>query len=328
MSKYHIELTGESAMKKNQVQFQKGFSLPDFIKEYGTEAQCTEALFQTRWPSGFQCPSCGGGRYSLVKTRNLYQCSRCHHQTSLISGTLFEQTKLPLTTWFLAIYLITQAKTGLSALALKRQIGVSYNTAWSLKQKVMQAMKERDDSKPLVGIIQLDDVYWGGEHRGGIRGRGSENKTPFVAAVALNEEHHPIAMNLQVVKGFRSADIARWANQHLTPGSLVYSDGLACFSAVLDTGCQHYRIVTGGGPQSVTLDEFEWVNTMSGNVKRAINGTYHAINPQHLPRYLAEFCYRFNRRFDLSAMIPRFLYAAVRTPPMPGRLLKLAEAYG
>jgi hypothetical protein len=94
----------------------------------------------------------------MVNTRNLYQCSTCDHQTSLISGTLFEQTKLPLTVWFLAIYLLTQAKTGLSALALNRQIGVSYNTAWSLKHKIMQAMKERDDHKPLNGIIQLDSV--------------------------------------------------------------------------------------------------------------------------------------------------------------------------
>ena len=315
-------------MKKNQVQFQKGFSLTEFIKEYGTEAKCAEALFKARWPKGFQCPSCGGGRYSLVKTRKLYQCSACHHQTSLISGTIFEQTKLPLTVWFMAIYLITQAKTGISALSLKRQIGVSYNTAWSIKQKIMQAMKERDDGKPLNGIIQLDDVYWGGERRGGKRGRGSENKTPFVAAVELNDEHHPIAINLNVVKGFSSAEIKRWADKHLVPGSLVYSDGLACFSAVLDSGCHHYKIVTGGGPASVSREEFEWVNTIIGNVKRSINGTYHAINPRHLPRYLAEFCYRFNRRFDLKSIMPRFLFAAAQTPPMPGRLLKLAEAYG
>jgi transposase-like protein len=118
------------------------------MKRYGTESQCAEALFQARWPSGFQCPGCGGRRYSVIKTRNLYQCTTCHHQTSLISGTLFEQTKLPLTTWFLAIHMLTQAKTALSALALMRQIGVSYNTAWSLKHKIMQAMKERDDRKP------------------------------------------------------------------------------------------------------------------------------------------------------------------------------------
>jgi transposase-like protein len=315
-------------MVKNQVQFQKGYSLIDFFNHYGTEDQCSEALFKLRWPDGFCCPQCGSDRYSIVKTRRLYQCSKCHHQTSLISGTIFEQTKLPLTLWFLAIHLITQAKTGLSALALKRQIGVSYNTAWSMKQKIMQVMKERDDSKPLSGTIQLDDVYWGGERRGGKRGRGSANKVPFVAAVSLNEKDHPMAMTMNVVDGFRLTAVARWAKQHLQPGSMVISDGLSCFSAVTEAGCHHYSIVTGGGPQSVTREEFTWVNTMIGNVKRAINGTYHAVNSKHLPRYLAEFCYRFNRRFQLEDMLPRFTFVAVRTPPLPGRLLKLAEAYG
>ena len=214
-------------MKENPIQFQKGFSLMGFLKQYGTETQCAAALCQARWPSGFQCPGCGGRRYSVVKTRHLYPCTTCHHPTSLTSGTLFEHTKLPLTVWFLAIHRLTQAKTALSALALMRQIGVSYNTAWSLKHKIMPAMNERDDGQPLAGIIPLDDVYGGGEHRGGKRGRGAANKTPFVAAVALNEDHHPIAMNLNVVKGLRTREIQRWAGKHLEPGSLVYSDGLA-----------------------------------------------------------------------------------------------------
>ncbi len=192
----------------------------------------------------------------------------------------------------------------------------------------MQVMKERDDSKQLSGIIQLDDVYWGGERHGGKRGRGSANKVPFIAAVSLNEEGHPIAMNMNVVRGFRLTEISRWATHHLQPDSTIISDGLSCFSAVRDANCHHNSIVTGGGYQSVTKKEFAWVNTMIGNVKNAITGTYHAINPKHLPRYLAEFCYRHNRRFQLEDMLPRFGYVAVRTPPMPGRLLKLTAAYG
>ncbi len=315
-------------MCKNKVQFQVGYSLIELFQDYGTESQCLDALFKWRWPSGFRCSECGCDKFCFLKKRKLYQCNTCHHQTSLISGTIFEQTKLPLTTWFLAIHLITQSKTGMSALALKRQIGVSYNTAWSMKHKIMQVMKERDDSKQLSGVIQLDDVYWGGERRGGKRGRGSANKIPFVAAVSLNEEGHPIAMNMNVVNGFRLTEIARWAKYHLQSNSTVISDGLPCFSAVKDAGCNHISIVTGGGPESVTKKEFTWINTMIGNVKNAITGTYHAINPKHLPRYLAEFCYRHNRRFQLEDMLPRFGYVAVRTPPMPSRLLKLAEAYG
>lgn len=313
---------------KNKVQFQKGYSLIDFMDDYGNEEKCREALFKARWPDGYCCRECGASSYCTLKSRAIFQCNRCHHQQSLTSGTIFESTKLPLTKWFLAIHLLTQAKTGLSALSLKRQMGVSYNTAWSIKQKLMQVMKERDDHKPLSGIVQLDDVYWGGELRGGKRGRGSENKTPFVAAVSIDDQGHPITMNMNVVEGFKSKEISRWAKQHLTMNCLVISDGLPCFSAVTEADCQHKPIVTGGGPECVTLESFTWVNTAIGNVKRAINGVYHAINPKHLPRYLAEFCYRFNRRFKLEDMLPRFLYVSVRTQPMPEKLLKMAELYG
>ena len=315
-------------MCKNKIQFQRGYSLLELFQDYGTEEQCTQALFQWKWPEGFVCPECGTKSFCTLKCRKVYQCNHCHHQTSLTSGTIFSSTKLPLSLWFLAIHLITQSKTGMSALELKRQVGVSYNTAWSMKQKIMQVMKERDDKKPLSGVIQLDDVYWGGELHGGSRGRGSKNKTPFVTAVSINEEGHPVAMNMNVVKGFRLTEISRWARHHLEPGSTVVSDGLACFSAVKDADCNHVSIVTGGGPQSVTKEEFAWVNTMIGNVKNAITGTYHAINPKHLPRYLAEFCYRYNRRFQLEDMLPRFAYIAMRTPPMPVRLLRVAEDYG
>ncbi len=125
----------------------------------------------------------------------------------------------------------------------------------------------------------MDDVCWGGERHGGSRGRGSENKIPYVAAVSTNEEGHPIAMSMTVVKGFRLTEISKWAQQHLQSGSLVVSDGLACFAAVKDAGCLHDSIVSGGGHQSVTKEEFTWVNTMTGNVKNAITGTYHAIKP-------------------------------------------------
>ena len=315
-------------MPKNSIQFQKGYSLTELFRDYGTEEQCEKALFDWRWPTGFCCPACQQSSYCVLEKRHLYQCNRCHHQTSVTSGTLFNSTKVPLTTWFLAIYLVTQAKTGISALALMREIGVSYNTAWLMKHKIMQTMKERDDSQELTGTIQLDDVYWGGERHGGKRGRGSENKTPFVAAVSLDAEHHPNRMNLNVVDGFNLAEIERWAKKHLSPTSHVISDGLPCFSAVKTAGCRHTAIVTGGGFESVAIAEFKWVNTMIGNVKNAIKGTYHSVSKKHLPRYLAEFSYRFNRRFQLENMLARFIYVSLRTHAIPLRILKLAEDYG
>jgi len=314
-------------MKQNSIQFQKGLSLATFLDNYGSQDKCAEALFHWRWPTGFICPECGHTHHCRLHSRALYQCYRCGHQTSLTSQTIFAGTKLPLTTWFIAMYFLTQQKNGISALELKRHLGVSYPTAWSLKHKLMQVMKERDDRRPLTGVIQLDDVYWGGEHHGGKTGRGSPNKAPFVAAVATNVEGHPIAMRMSKVEGFRKNEIAKWASRHIDASAIVVSDGLACFNGVAQAGRQHYSIVTGGGPTSVTLDDFTWVNTMIGNVKNSLAGTYHAINEKHLPRYLAEFCFRFNRRFKLEAMIPRLGYAAVRTPPMPFRFLRMAEAH-
>ena len=103
---------------------------------------------------------------------------------------------MPLRTWFLAMYLMTQTKHGISALELSRQLSVSYNTAWKVKHKLMQVMKERDDTRPLGGWVQLDDAYWGGQRRGGKTGRGAPGKTPFVAAVELNREGRPVRMRL------------------------------------------------------------------------------------------------------------------------------------
>jgi transposase-like protein len=120
-------------MARNQIQFQKGLSLTQFLDEYGTEVQCHQALYQWKWPEGFQCPHCGHSKYSKVSTRKLYQCSRCHHQTSVTSGSIFAATKLPHPTWFLGIYLMTQSKNGISALELMRQLGITYNAAWLMK---------------------------------------------------------------------------------------------------------------------------------------------------------------------------------------------------
>ncbi len=310
-------------MARNQVQFQKGVSLNEFISQYGTEEQCFDALYSWRWPDGFRCPTCNHDKCCQLNHRKLQQCNRCHQQTSLTAGTIFESTKLPLTLWFQGIYLITQDKKGVSAMQLHRQLGISYNAAWRMKQKLMQVMMERDHDKKLSGFIELDDAYLGGERTGCKPGRGASGKTPFVAAVETTDEHCPVRIKLSVVKGFRTKEIKAWSQQHLSEGSTVISDGLACFNAVVDAGCLHDKIVCGGGRASVEEPEFYWVNTILGNLKSSLRSTYHAIRPKYAQRYLSEFQYRFNRRFNLCDLIARLTYAALRTPPMPEKLLKL-----
>jgi len=311
-------------MARNKVQFQKGLSLNEFLKAYGTEDQCFEALYALRWPDGFRCPHCGHDKCCELTVRRLQQCNDCGRQTSVTAGTIFDSSKLPLIVWFQGMYLLTQNKKGISAMSLHRQLGISYNAAWRMKHKLMQVMLERDDDQPLSGFIEMDDAYLGGERTGGKVGRGAAGKTPFVAAVETTEDGCPTRIKLSVVQGFRSAEIKAWCQQHLTQGSTVITDGLACFNAVTEAGCAHDRIVCGGGRRaSVEEPEFYWVNTVLGNLKSALRSTYHAIEPKYSHRYLADYQYRFNRRFDLRALIPRLAFAALRTPPMAYRLLKI-----
>ena len=133
--------------------------------------------------------------------------------------------------------------------------------------------------------------------------------------------HHQTSL-----QGFCSDSVDRWARRHLSPDAEVTSDGLQCFRAIVET-CPHWSIATGGGPSSVEKQEFTWVNTMLGNIKNAIHGTYHSIHGKHLGRYLGAFAYRFNRRFELDRMIERFAYVACRTAPLPRKFAVMAEEH-
>ena len=314
-------------MAMNRIQFQPGLSMPEFLKDYGTEWQCEQALEAARWPQGFRCPRCEGSAHYVLRdgARKVFQCGTCRHQASLIAGTVFQGTKLPLTTWFLAIYLISQAKTGLSALALRRQLGVSYPTAWLIHHKLMQVMADREDRYVLEGKVQVDDAYLGGERTGGKVGRGSENKVAFVAAVSLTKEDRPLRVCLRPVSGFTSEAVSAWAKANVAPGSVVFSDGLACFGAVTEAGCLHYpTVMAGRKPRDVP--EFKWINTVLGNLKTSLSGCYHAFDfRKYAARYLAAFCYRFNRRFDLRTLHQRLLIAAVTAIPRPLRSIRVAD---
>jgi hypothetical protein len=147
-------------MSMNRIQFQSGLSMLELLKQFGTEVQCEAALEKARWPQGFACPRCGNAGHSVLQvgSHKTFHCQAGRRQTSLIAGTLFQSTKLPLTVWFLAIYLISQAKIGLSALALKRHLGGRYPTAWLIQHKFMQAMAERETNYTLCGQVQVDDA--------------------------------------------------------------------------------------------------------------------------------------------------------------------------
>jgi ribosomal protein L37AE/L43A len=314
-------------MKMNRVQFQPGLSMPEFIERYGTEAKCQAALQAARWPKGFVCPKCAGvARTSFVRGGLPYwQCGACAHQCSLISGTVFESSKLGLSRWFLAMQLLTQSKNNVSALELMRQLGVSYRSAWLVKHKIMEAMRVREDHRELSGRVEIDDAYLGGELSGGTAGRGSENKVPFVAAVQTTASGHPVMACLRQ-QPHTTEEVSVFAAQHIAPSATVVSDGLWCFRGTQIVGAAHERLVTGGGKSSVKLPQFKAINTLLGNLKTAIGGTYHAFDfAKYAHRYLAEFQYRFNRRFNMKIILSRLLTALVVAPPSSERALRTAE---
>jgi len=314
----------------NKVQFQKGLSMAGFMGRYGTEEKCHAALVASRWPTGFVCPECGGSRHCTFERKGLqyWQCSACREQTTATCGTILQATKLPLTTWFLAMHLLTQAKNNVSSLELKRHLGVRYKTAWLLKHKLMQVMRVREEPRQLDGRVEIDDAYLGGELPGGKSGRGSENKVSFIAAVQTTETGHPLWVCLKKLEFTKDA-IAQWAKKSLSASARVVSDGLWCFQAVTASGAAHERTVTGGGAASAKMEKFQAVNTFLGNLKTAYSGTYHAFDfAKYAHRYLAEAQYRFNRRFDLSAILTRLLRASSVTSPHPERLIRSAEQCG
>lgn len=317
-------------MPINKIQFQPGLSLPDFFAQFGTEAQCETALEETRWPDGFVCPECGGREHSLVHRggEKLWQCSACRKQTSLTAGTIFESTRLPLRLWFLGIYHLTQPKNNVSALELKRLLGISYKAAWRMKHKLMQVMDEREADRVLGERVEVDDAYLGGVHSG-IVGRGAEGKVPFVIAVQTTEnEQRPWYVRLDPLPGFTKKALVHWAQQALAPDTLMVSDGLACFVAAGELVAEHERVVVGTRKSS-DLECFHWVNTLLGNIKSSIQGTYHGFKfDKYAARYLGELQYRFNRRFDLPTMIPRLLRACALTTARPEKWLRAAEAWG
>lgn len=312
----------------NRIQFQTGMSLNQFLADYGTESQCEAIVEKARWPQGFQCPKCQRQQHSSHRRGRVkvFQCRVCRTQTTLTEATIFHSTKLPLTKWFQAMYFLSQTKNNVSILELRRLVGLSYPAAWRMKHKLMQVMYERESTTRLCGRVEIDDAYLGGEKPGGKAGRGSENKVPFIAAVQTNEKHHPLYVVFSRVKAFSSAEVKAWADRSLVPTTTVVSDGLWCFKSVTESGCTQQREIVGPGRKSTDMECFSWVNTILGNLKNAINGTYHAFDfEKYSHRYLGEYQYRFNRRFDLATLLTRMTFAAVNTGKRSERWLRLAE---
>jgi hypothetical protein len=272
-----------------------------------------------RWPDGFRCPKCGERKHAFCEPRHLFQCRSCRTQTSARAGTIFHKSRTPLAKWFLAMHLITASKNDIAGLELARQLDVKWDTAWLIKQKLLEVMLQRNSMYKLGGDIQVDDAYQGGE-KAGKPGRGAANKLPFVIAVATRDGH-PIYTHLRVVPGFTKEAMRDYATGNIEAGARVLTDGLACFNGFAEAGLKHSVKITGGGrPRG---GDFKWANTGLANVKGAITGTCrrstsatrHAISRATNGASTAASIYRRTSNASSASPPPSHPSLTARSPP-------------
>ena len=289
---------------------QEEMNLIEFMNRFQTEEDCREHFFKVKWPKGFKCPKCSYEKYSFIKYRNLYQCLKCGHQASLTAGTVMHKSHMGLQKWFLAIHLFTHDKRGISAMQLCRSLGTSYQTAWTMLQKLREAMGSRDNEYILRGIVEMDDAFFGAPSEGGKRGRGTD-KTPALIAVSLDGDGAPEYVKIEVVENVNGATIVETAKTMVEPGSVIRTDGLASYNALKEEDYEHQP--ENFDPEN-RPDHLRWLHVIVSNLKALIMGTYHGLDKKHLQRYFNEFCYRFNRRRFGNQLFNRLLVACASTP--------------
>ncbi len=300
-------------------------TVQEFAERFGSDRQCAEHLARQRWQEGFTCPVCEHAGSSYVATRRLHQCTGCRRQTSLTAGTIFHKTRVPLRKWFWALYRMGQDKKGISAMMLRKEIGVSYPTAWLMLQKIRHAMATGEADRVLTGTVELDDAYLGG-FQSGPHGRGAKGKTPFFVAAEVTPAGGLGRAALQPARRLNKRSAEAFVRRRLVAGSCVRTDGLSIYRTLAALGYDHEAVRVGThGTKAVTV--FPWVHTVVSNLKRFVLGRHHAIAGKHAARYLGEFAYRLNRRWQESELFAALLVTCTQVRAMTYPELQAAEVH-
>lgn len=260
------------------------------MEQFGSNDKCREELEKLRWPTGVCCPRCQSKSVSSIADRAQYDCNACRYQFSVTSGTIFHDTHLPLMKWFMAIYLVTESKKGISALQMKRTLGVAYQTAWYLCHRIRAAMRDIN-CELLRGIVEVDETYVGGKVRG--MGHGYKgNKSIAIGAVQRKGK-----IRLQVIRHASKEVLHRFIAENTAPDvEAIYTDELPAYLGIADEDTRH---------ESVCHSKEEWVRgdvhtngieSVWSLLKRSIIGAYHQVSMKHLDAYLDELEFRFNNR--------------------------------
>jgi transposase-like protein len=297
-------------------------TLAEFEASFPTDAACRDYLFRLRWPDGFRCPRCGHGK-AWPLGRVVFECAGCGCQTSVIAGTIFQDTHTPLTLWFRAIWWVISQKTGASALGLQRLLGLgSYQTAWAWLHKLRRAMV-RPGRDRLTGRVEVDETYFGGV-RPGKRGRGAAGKALIV--VAAQEDGHGIGrIRMRRIPDASAASLQPFIVEAIAPGTVLHTDGWEGYTGLDRNGYVHEVTVRKAGATEL----LPRVHRVVALLKRWLLGTHQgAVSQAHLDYYLDEFTFRFNRRASRyrGKLFFRLVQQAVAVEPTPyARMVKHSQ---
>jgi len=298
---------------------QRMMTIQEFRERLGEEEQCGKHLTSWRWPRGFVCPRCGGGSRGYMKAKRVHECRTCGYQGSVTAGTILHKTRVRLRDWFWAIYRLSQGKKGISALQLSKEIGVGYPTAWLMQHKIRRAMTEGERGRPLSELVEVDEGYVGGAEKGS-RGRGPGRQAKSMVAMAVEhrragkpgQKSLPGRSAMAVVSDRGAGTLKAFVQSRVKPDSAVWTDAWSSYLGLTPRGYPHAALPLGEGAEVVGRF-FPWVHITLSNLKRFLLGTHHKPQAKHLPRYLAEFTYRLNRRWQEAHLFEQLARACLTT---------------
>ena len=301
-------------------------TLQEFQATFPDEESCGEALRKVRWPQGFVCPRCESRQSCWISPRRLEQCRGCRYPCSVTAGTIFHGTRVPLLTWFWAIFFLARHKKGISALQLQRDTGIgSYETAWAMLHKLRSTLGPRPEDR-LTGLVEADESYVGATECGLRGGRRLVGKT-LVAGAVEQRKHSAGRARLAVLEGLTfEHDLGPFVRGVIdATEATVRTDGFQGYRRLSKVGVRHERLVQGPDPAR-SAEILPWVHRIFGNLKTWLRGTFHGVSGKHLPRYLAEFAYRFDRRWCEGELFGFVLQRAAQGEPFPYRRLVAERA--
>jgi hypothetical protein len=300
-------------------------SLIEFQRRFPDEKACAVYLADARWPDGFRCPGCGHGKgWGLATKAFTWECASCGKQTSVTAGTVMHASKLPLTAWFWAAYLMATHSNGIAALQLQKQLGLgSYKSAWLLAGKLRRAMVAPDRS-PLAGLVEIDEtaipLRTKADPPEGGQGRSRQGKMLVAGAVEVRDGG-PGRVRLAAIANFSAASLYAFIAVNVAAGATAKTDGWPAYEGA--PGVTHDPHVIGPMAAHVVLP---WTHRMFSNLKRWALGVYHGLRRKHLQSYLDEFVFRFNRRCARHAAFRSLLSSVVARKPTTYRMLIAPEA--